>query len=486
MANNGYKIKYHKFLLKNNSNSSRDFNASDIAVKARTDVGMFGEYVCGKKPASHHESWIDELCGESNDLLTGIAGENTSILSPRGSAKSTWIAYIVAWVIGNNPGIQIIYESYSEPIAVSRSRIIKKIIESKRYQEVFPHIRKSSKWADTMWEIDKTYAGVPEFDSDYTLFATGITGSIVSRRSHLIILDDLIKSSQSINNREIRMQIITNFHETILPTLVPGGRCISIGTRFRRDDIHATEFISEKGWRVIEQKAILSEPRGGKEYSYWEERFSLKFLQEIREKDPIIFSYQYQNTVINTGIESISYDWIYRGDIPFAFDRLIVGCDLASSLKSRADYTCFVLGGKIDNRYYIIDVRYGKWVGNVEKFETIKKLREEWGRFDLLVEKVAYQTSFKGDFDMWVGDNDLEDVYCQGVYLPGDKLQRLSGFKALFERGKIVFNQYRMMGRLLDEICNLGNSEHDDGADAFTLCMSGLTGRRRLDAGDVE
>lgn len=479
--------RYHKYKLKRVNNFSNASLTLEQIKLAQDDIVAFGELVCEKQAFPHHRRWIEALIGQSNELLQYIAGEDTNILSPRNSAKSTWLAIILSWIIAKNPGIQIIYQSYSEPVAASRSRVIKRIIESPRYQIVFPHIKKSSRWSDLDWEIDKSAAGVTDVASNFTLFATGAIGSIVSRRSCLVVLDDLIKSSKSIENREIREQIVKSFYETTYPTLNPGGRCISIGTRFRRDDIHATEFIASKGWKVLEQRAILKD-KTGKESSYWEDRFSLAFLQELRDKDPLTFSYQYQNVIAETGSEAISHDWIHRADIPFVheFDRIICGCDLANSLKTRADYTCFVLGGKKGDCYYIIDVRYGRWNGNLEKFEIVRSLRDDWKGFDLLFEKVAYQTSFRGDFDIWADDAGLHDVYCRGVYLPGDKYQRLSGFKGLFQRGKVFFNRYRDMGRLINEIVNFGEEEYDDGADAFILCMAGLTGRRRLDVGEVD
>jgi predicted phage terminase large subunit-like protein len=459
----------------------------DEAEEARGDLGIFGKYVCGKSPAAHHREWIEALVtGESNDSLNLIAGENTEILAPRGSAKSTWLSYFIAWVIGHNPGIQCIYLSYSEKIAISRSRIIRRIIESPLYQEVFPDIAKSSRWTDTLWEIDKPRAKISSIESDYTFYAVGCLGSIVSRRSNLIVCDDLIKSSQSILNRDIREQMVSNFYEAVLPTLIPGGRVIDIGTRFRRDDIHATEFTTEKGWNIVQQSAVNLNLQTGEETSFWEERFGIDYLQDLREKDPVSFSFQYQNLVKETGTESISYDWILRGDIPDIdqFESMTLGIDLASSLKDRSDYTAFVLTGRRNGFYYVIDNKFGKWVGNIDKFDIIKKMYKEWGEFEVLVENVAYQSSFISDFESYIEQEGITELRCSGVKLKGDKLQRLSGLKGLFQRGKIVFNKYRLMNRLIEEICNLGQATHDDGCDAFIYAMSGLLGRRSLDSQD--
>ena len=56
--------------------------------------------------------------------------------------------------------------------------------------------------------------------------------------------------------------MLCNFSEVLEPTLIPGGRVVSIGTRFRSDDIHATEFTAENGWQVVQQSAIVLDAKG--------------------------------------------------------------------------------------------------------------------------------------------------------------------------------------------------------------------------------
>jgi hypothetical protein len=160
---------------------------SPDVLAAREQLGHFGRYVCGKTPAAHHEQWFPHLVpGTDSEELSRIAGENLNILAPRGSAKSTWLAIFCAWALGHNPGAQIIYVGYSESVALKQSRIVKRIIESAKYQRVFPHIRPGARWSDRDWEIDKAHAGVNSLDSDYSFYAVGITCAITSRRASLI------------------------------------------------------------------------------------------------------------------------------------------------------------------------------------------------------------------------------------------------------------------------------------------------------------
>ncbi|ABA24679.1 conserved hypothetical protein [Trichormus variabilis ATCC 29413] len=457
---------------------------SPNALRAWNDFAYFAEYVTGKTAAEHHLEWITELVtGISSQTLELVAGDNLSILAPRGSAKSTWIAMWVAWVIGHNPSIQIIYVSYSESVALSRSRIIKRIIESPKYREVFPNVLPGKRWSDTDWEIRKDFAGVDSLDSDYTFYATGITGSITSRRSDLVVYDDIIKSSESIENPEVREKITTNYSEVIRPTLKPGGRQVNIGTRFRADDIHCTDFIPAKGWKQIVQQAIVDDD-DGKEVSYWPERFTLEELQALREDSPVAFSFQYQNRVMRSSETSIDPLWIKHGEFPDHFDSLCIGGDLSASLRERADYTVFVLGGRVGNKFYILDIRRGRWSGNIEKLDQIIELWADWGELPitLCAEAVAYQSSLKGDFTHYlVNEKQIFNIQYQQPTTKGDKLQRLRGVSGLFQNGLVTFNQYRMMGRLVDELINFGAMDKDDCVDALVYCLVGLMGRRKLE-----
>lgn len=453
--------------------------ASPAALLARQDLGAFGAYVVGKEPASHHKSWFPYLVtGDDSTELQGIAGGYLSILAPRGSAKSTWLALYAAFAIGLNPHAQIIYVGYSESVALKQSRMIKRIIASKKYQQVFPHIRPGQRWSDRDWEIDKEYAGVTALDSDYTFYAVGCAGAITSRRSSLIICDDLIKSSAAIANPDVREKMICNWSEVLEPTLIPGGRVVSIGTRFRSDDIHATEFTTENDWQVVQQSAIEIDSKGN-ERSYWAARFALAALQKIRDRKPLIFCFQYQNKLPDNSENAIIHpDWIAYGDLPASFDELVLGVDLAASEKTRADYTALVLVGRKGELFYVVEVLEFRAVGNVEKIRRICDLRKEYGNFKVVVEKVAYQSSFEGDWKVEMKRRHLHGFTCEMVVPKGDKDSRLEGISGVFANDIVRFNRKAKCGRLVSQLLRL-DIEHDDLSDGCEMAIARLQRRSR-------
>lgn len=477
---------------------------SEDALIARLELGKLGEYVADKPPAAHHKSWFPYLrTGKDSECLKEYAGDNTDLLAPRGSAKSTWIAIATADIIGHNPHAQILYLSNSRDLALRQSRLIKRIIETPRYQEVFPHIKPGKRWADTDWEIDKKYAGVSQLDSDATLKAYGILGSVIGGRFHVIVFDDLIKSSKAIANPKIREDMQQTIGEVIEPCLIPGGRMMGVGTRFRRDDIHVTEFIPENGWVTVETQAIVIN-EDGSESSYWE-RYKLERLQSLRDRKPTIFTYQFQNSLPPDDEDVIiKREWIKWGNPPERFDKLIVGGDLAASEEQRNDMTAFVLVGLIRKPYaiWILQCWYARIVGNVDKLLLVKAIRDEHGGYELVAESNGYQRSLSGDFrTILINQWRIRDIKAYPVPSKGDKFERLEGVSGVFANGFVFFNRNAPSGtfkkefkagetestvtystgltQLIQQLTFEAEADEDDLSDACEKAIARLQGSNR-------
>lgn len=467
-------------------------NSPPEAIAARNDFAEFRRYVCGHESYAHHEVWDKALnTGQDSKCLKGIAGSNELVLAPRGSTKSTYLVEFVAYQIGRQTApdvrlpIKILYVSYTIDVAMQKSVQIKQILETPEYQRCFPWVRPGEKWSDKQWLIDRKWAGLSTIDEPYTLACSGLKGATTSKRSHLICLDDLIKSPKQIESLVIREEMAGNWTNVIRPTMFEGGRAVCLGTRMLPTDIYETDFIPQKGWQQLVQSAILTDDDGN-ERSYWEEGQSLKFLQETRELDPVAFSYQYMNRIVRVSEQSINPSWILTGEIPDVEEMgtLIMGVDLSASEKEKADYTVLILGGRVENRFYILDMRRMRSVGNIEKLDSMIELWKDWGqpRININVEKVAYQGSIEGDFvSHVVNRHSIYDLTMTPVIPKGDKLTRLRGVTGLFQNHCVVFNQYAILGRLRDELINFGSIDRDDTVDALVYCLQGLRERKRLE-----
>ena len=472
--------------------------------KAREDFGFFCEYVADKPPAAHHKDWHRHfITHEDSNCLIKIAGPNIDLLAPRGSAKSTVLGLLTAWAIGIHTHakmpLQILYLSYTVDIARSKSATIKRIIESKRYQEVFPKVRLlKTATSNEYWSIDHKFAGISTTgDEQFTLCAAGLKGSVTSKRSHLVMIDDAIKSAADIANPDIRKQMQENWNAVIAPTMFEGGRAICLGTRFRHDDIHSTTFNEQNNWRQIVLSAILNDPKTGDELSYWPEMWSLDYLKEKKRQAPIAFSFQYMNQVIRQNELSLAPELIVKAEISTEFDTLGVGIDLSAGTKEKNDYTVMVLGGRIGDQIHVIDYRRIRVMGNLEKLDALKELLNDWSVLgkdanglyfpthstcDIWSEAVQYQASLEADFKRICLNNEgLWNLLWHPVKgFRSDKLARFRGCMGLFEERKIIFNRYRNFTAMFEELTNFGVSSHDDCVDALVWLINGLMRKGNL------
>ena len=419
------------------------------------------------------------------------------------SSKSTCLGLFTAWAIGVHTmakmPLQILYISYTVDIARAKSATIKNIIESKKYQEVFPKVRLLKNVASNeYWSIDHRFADIDiTGDEQFTLCAAGLKGSVTSKRSHLCVIDDPIKGAGDIANPDIRKAMRENWNAVVAPTMFEGGRAICLGTRFRHDDIHATTFCPSNNWTQIVIPALRNNEETGEEESYWPEMWSVEYLKERKRQAPIAFSFQYMNQVIRQNELSLAPELLIKAEIATEFDALGIGVDLSAGTKDKNDYSVFVLGGRIGDKIHIIDYRRLRVMGNLEKLDALKELLNDWSIIgkdesglyyptystcDIWSEAVQYQASLEADFKrVCLNEDGLYNLIWHPVKgFRADKLARFRGIMGMFEDRKIIFNRYRTFDAMFEELTNFGVSSHDDCVDSLVWLVTGLMRKGNL------
>jgi len=306
------------------------------------------------------------------------------------------------------------------------------------------------------------------------------------------IVDDPIKSSTDIRNPSIREEQNNNWSSVIAPIIFEGGRSICLGTRFHPLDIHKTMFVPEKGWKQVVQEALTYDDHGNPK-SYWPSQWSVDYLLQQKELDPVAFCFQYQQQPVATSDLVVSPDLLIKGEVVTEFDSLAVGIDLSASKNETSDYTAFVLGGRLKDKYYIIDAHQCRSIGNLEKIDLLCDMLLEWGiltqqdgqffptysTVTLVVESVAYQASLAADLRrVLLNERGLSNLHIHEVKgFRGDKIARFRGTLGLLENKKVTFNKYRKFDGLFDQLINVGATSHDDLLDAYTWLITFLQRR---------
>jgi len=485
---------------------------SQKQIKCWESFEYFRKTVAKHETATHQKVWLDALItGQSSSCLREISGQDTLILSPRGSGKSSFLAEFVAYQVGMHSApwigisLRIIYLSYDLNTSRSKSRQIQSIILTSEYQNIFPWVRKStSKWCESEWAINFEYCNLPVTNEQFTLSCGGLKSGINSRRSSLIIADDLYKNTEDSESDSIGKKLRDNWQKVVKYTKFKGARSICIGTRFSKKDLYNDLFTVEKGWKVIQQSAIIHDSNGN-EKSYWEQQQPLSMLQKERDDDPIGFSFQRQNIIVKVSQQAISNELIIKDMMPKYFDELCLGVDLSASTKETADFTALVLCGRSEDIFYVIDAYEIRVLGNFEKLKIIQELYDLWqhllpsvkrynhetneyidtypSNFNIWFDASAYGKSFEGDFNLYKAENNMYTWKATGISARSSKIERLRQHTFLFETGRIKFNilnNRRMIDgrkpieRLIEQLTMFGSVRHDDLMDALVLSISGL------------
>jgi hypothetical protein len=394
---------------------------------------------------------------------------------------------LVAWAIGTNPGIRIIYTSYSDAVALEQSRRIKRIIASVEYQSVFPWIRVGKRNNETDWEIDKNWASLyprpPEIKiplasdrvATYTIYATGILGSVMGRRADLIISDDLVKSAQSISNKDVRSKIQENVNSVLRPCLVNGGRWINVSMLSRQGDINLTYFNKDNGFRVLVTQALRT--KGDREFSYWPARHPVSELREIRSRAPKMFALQYQNQEpADSEVAAIDPDWIRWTD-KINYSRHILAIDLASGDSIHADSTSYCLLGVQDTKCHVLKSVLLQRRGNLSILKDLVGYKNDFENLTIAFESNAYQNSLKGDWDTFVRTPEgsrLIGTRILPVPSSKDLATRVEDVSGLVENGFVLFvTSGKGVSRLAANLTSdLSDLDHDDDVSSWALGVS--------------
>ncbi len=227
---------------------------------AAEDLEFYSRYVVG---------WNNsEFVGNSQfikkvyETLQYSDDEDILILGPRGSAKSTCVSVTyTTWVIGNNPLIRILLAVSSvESQGLAFGRQITHILENNdRYISIFgdlvPPLNARDKWSETEKIVMRPEP--PGGLKDPTLGIVGVGSNVPSKRSDIVIVDDVVTALNAYSPVQ-RSKVESFVFQTLFPTVIPGGRRIVVGSRWDPRDLYSV-FADRIGVEFPKSESIVIE-----------------------------------------------------------------------------------------------------------------------------------------------------------------------------------------------------------------------------------
>ncbi len=146
------------------------------------------------KAAAHHRA----ICQDVQDFLLGKYPDHEILIltvPPRHGKSEVVSRRLPAWLAGKFPTQNIVVGTYNDDFAADFGDDVRRIIQSKRFKEVFPTFA-LAKGGTAKDRLKTTKAGQLSF--------VGRGGSLTGRGAHVLVLDDIIKDDKEAASKAIR------------------------------------------------------------------------------------------------------------------------------------------------------------------------------------------------------------------------------------------------------------------------------------------
>lgn len=409
----------------------------------------------------HHE-----LIAENLKKLVDWEIQNLIISMPPRAGKSRimqeFIAYLY-WVLPNN---DVLYTGHSLSLLEDFSRNIRNRVNSNEYKSLFTSQIAWDNSAVKSWKIDK--GGV------FSIF--GVWGWITGKGWNYMIIDDPYASREQAESDTVRRTVSNWYWSTFLSRKQNDkAKQIIIMQRWREDDLIG-EILEREPDKWTELKIPALNPEWE---SFWADRFSKEYFEDIRNQNPLFFSSQYQQDPVNEWGGDFKKEYFeYYDHIPEEVqDRLdvISFLDPAISQKQEADNTALVtiwIDG-MSNNIYLLQVKAFKETPDKildECFETAKEFSKYGKTYRMWIEVVQYQKMLALEIKKQMR---IRDFYflLEEVRPSGEKQARIrTNLQGRYSAHSIIHPKYGV-GELELELLKFPNAKHDDRIDALAWAV---------------
>ena len=304
--------------------------------------------------------WNDFKAGKRPILL---------LACPPQHGKSLSVIDFIAWAVGHDPELRVIYSSFSDRLGIRANLRLQRALASSTYARMFPHTRLSANNVVTLANRYLRNHEVLEFVEHEGYFRnTTVLGSITGEALDLCVIDDPMKGRAEANSMNQRDKVWSWLTDDVFSRFSEQGALLVIMTRWHLDD-PAGRLLEHFGDRVslVRYPAIAEEDEEFRKAGepLFPEIKSLEFLEQRRSLyTQASWQALYQQTPIVAGGGLFPLEKVeIIPELPAAKDVVSVAryFDKAGTEAGGA-YTAGVLMLRMrDGTFVVADVRRGQW-----------------------------------------------------------------------------------------------------------------------------
>lgn len=384
------------------------------------------------------------------------------------SQLASWL--LPAWIVGKMPHKKIIMASHTLELAVRFGRMVRNLIKSDEYKDIFPNVGLTA---------DSKAAGRFDISGGGEYFSVGVGGSVTGRGGDIVIIDDPHSEQQG---QQADPKVFDSTYEwyTSGPRqrLQPGGAMVIVMTRWSQRDLCGQiikDSIQRDGvdeWEVLELPAIL--PSGK---SLWPDFWPVEELESLKAELPVSkWEAQYQQNPTSEESAIVKREWwnVWEKKEPPQVSFVIQSWDTAFMKHERADYSACTTWGV----FYLSDDA-GKLAPNIILLDALKERME----FPTLKQR-AYEMYKDWEPDACIveakaaGTPLIYELRAMGIsvteYTPSrgnDKVSRVNAVSDFFASGIVWAPPKRWAEEVIEEFAAFPVGDHDDLVDSSTQAL---------------
>jgi len=415
---------------------------------------------------------------------------------PPGYTKTEMVNIgLIARGFALNPQARFVQVSYSDDLVMLNATLIRDIVRSGEYQELWPLLLKQDTQSKKQWN---TEAGGCLRSAPSGGQVTGFrAGRMVEGFSGALIVDDPLKPEDAYSTPK-RVEVNRKFTSTLRSRLAHENvPIIVIGQRIHNEDLCGFLLRGGSGekWHHLNMPILIEEnPKYPDAYTHgieiqhgldrgplWTYKHNAQDIQALKNSDPYTFASQYAQAPDSLDGGVFKRQWFQHYDaLPKRFRQLTVYADTALKTGEANDYSVFALFGVevigTTKRLYVLDVCRGKF----EAPELLEKAREFWQRHQQQGPRHQGATSFRIE-DKASGIGLIQQLgreigrEISGIPRVSDKLTRVMSSITSFARGQVLlpsgptqFSEAEWVQDFVDEFLafnKMMTHRHDDQID---------------------
>lgn len=331
-----------------------------VKVKKITKLGIEDTYDLTLKPNGQEPNF------SANNIMIHNSG------------KSLITELFITWTFARNPSVKHLYVSHSELLITKLSRETLEIIESPYWQSLFKHPLDQKSSTQYNFQDAGTRSGMTAAPIGSALTGIDAGNPAIDGFNGSLLIDDPLDVSNA-NSEVLLNECIRNYTDKLKTRLRTSHTpIILIMQRLSTNDLAQYVIDAESDeWDVVTIKAYDEENRK----SFWEEKFPISKLEQIKIRTPELYYSQYQQEPRATGGSLFTRDMFQTDALPEFFDFTAIMADTAYRGTERNDWTVFMAVGKANDRFYILDIRKAR-VNSDKIVEYFLPFMLKWSKRD--------------------------------------------------------------------------------------------------------